>query len=59
MAEKKVIITLDAAQVQELEEIILDRDAAAALEFLREVVYKPAKAHPSGYCAPPNPGVGT
>ncbi|MEW5814968.1 MAG: hypothetical protein AB1798_06165 [Spirochaetota bacterium] len=39
MSEEKMTITLDQAQILELEEIVMDRDKDLALRFLEENLY--------------------
>jgi hypothetical protein len=50
--EQKVVITLDAGELQELERILMDRDEKEALRFLRERVEKKVAAATRTHCKP-------
>lgn len=54
--EQKVVITLDAEELQELERILMDRDEKDALQFLREHVEKKVEAATKAHCKPPLAG---
>jgi len=47
-----VTVTLDDAEQIELEEILMDRDAPAALEFLKRAVKKKIELHLKQSCKP-------
>jgi len=44
MTERKTVITLDEAELQVLEQVLMDRDGEAALRFLETVVRKQVDA---------------
>ena len=53
MPEQKVVISLTAADVQAVEQAVLDRDADAALDVLEHVVQAQVqKARIKGHCRP-------
>ena len=53
MPEQKVVISLTAADVQAVEQAVLDRDADAALDVLEHVVHAQVqKALIKGHCRP-------
>jgi len=54
--EPKLVITLDAEDLQELERILIDRDAKDALRFLDERIAKKVKVANSPHCKPPFDG---
>lgn len=50
--EEKETIVLEQRQVLELEEIVLDKDKDAALEFLIKNIYKIIKKRKEAQCKP-------
>jgi hypothetical protein len=54
--EQKVVIALDAAELQELERILMDQDEKDALRFLRDHVEKKVKDWTAARCKPPHDG---
>ena len=53
MPESKVVISLSAAEIQAVEQAVLDRDAEAALDVLERVVHAQVqKALTKGHCRP-------
>lgn len=53
MAERVVTVTLGEAEQIELEEIVIDGDEKAALEFLKRVIYARVKRATEAHCKPP------
>ena len=51
----KLVITLDEWDLVELERIVLDRDAEAALEYLRRVVWERVRQARRGRLDPRQP----
>ncbi len=51
----RLVVTLGEDDLAELEEIILDRDADAALEYLRRVVWERAQRARRGRLDPRKP----
>lgn len=51
--EQIVTITLSEAEQLELEEIVIDRDEKAALEFVKRVIYAAVKKAKEAHCKPP------
>ncbi|MFB3880694.1 MAG: hypothetical protein ACE149_05495 [Armatimonadota bacterium] len=47
-----VTVTLDEAEQVELEEILMDRDERAALDFLKRVVKRKLELHLKSGCKP-------
>jgi hypothetical protein len=54
--EQRVVITLDAEDLQELERILMDREEKDALTFLRERVEKKVREATRVHCKPPFDG---
>lgn len=50
--EQTIVITLDAADLQELERILMDRDEKDALRFLRERIEKKVREATKVLCKP-------
>jgi hypothetical protein len=48
-----VAITLSEEDQIRLEEILMDKDGQAALEFLRQVIGRKLEKHAKGHCKPP------
>ena len=51
--DQKVVITLDPADLQELERILMDRDEKDALRFLHERIEKKVHKVAKSHCRPP------
>jgi hypothetical protein len=47
-----VTVTLDEAEQVALEEVLIDRDEKAALEFLKHVVKRKIDLHLKSHCRP-------
>jgi len=54
--EPRLVITLDAKDLQELERILIDQDAKDALRFLDERIAKKVKVADRPHCKPPFDG---
>ena len=53
MPEQKIVISLSAADIQAVEQAVMDRDADAALEVLERIVHAQIqKALTRGHCRP-------
>ncbi len=52
MKRTRVVLTLETADILEVEEICLDEDAAGALRFLKERVKPQMEAAQKGGCDP-------
>ena len=53
MPEQKIVISLSAAEIQAVEQAVLDRDAEAALHVLEHVIHAQVqKALTKGHCRP-------
>ncbi len=53
MPEQKIVISLSAAEIQAVEQAVMDRDADAALDVLERVVHAQVqKALTKGHCRP-------
>ena len=51
--DQRIVVTLDARDLQELERILMDRDEKEALRFLHERLEKKVKAVTKAHCRPP------
>lgn len=54
--EQTIVITLDAADLQELERILMDRDEKDAFRFLTERIEKKVREATRPHCKPPFDG---
>jgi len=51
--DQRIVITLDAEDLQELERILIDRDEKDALRFLHERIEKKVHKTTKAHCRPP------
>lgn len=51
--EQRIVIILDARDLQELERILMDRDEKGALRFLHERIEKKVDGAHKTHCKPP------
>ena len=51
--DQRIVITLDARDLQELERILIDRDEKDALRFLHEIFEKKVQKTTKAHCRPP------
>jgi hypothetical protein len=51
--EQRIVVILDARDLQELERILIDRDEKGALRFLHERIEKKVEGAHKGHCKPP------
>jgi hypothetical protein len=54
--DQRIVITLDAEDLQELERILMDRDEKGALRFLHERIEKKVREATRPHCKPPFDG---